>query len=47
MAQRREILIKRLQILQAQFPEFYDILEEVIEAIEIEDIDMGLESDNW
>ncbi len=45
MAQRRDSLVKQLRHLQQQFPEFAEMLQGVIEAIETLDIDMGQEND--
>lgn len=47
MAQRRNQLIKALKLLQRKFPEFADILEEVIQAIGGRDIDMRQEKHYW
>ena len=47
MPQRRDNLIHKLEILQRQFPEFSEILQVVIDAIEREDIDMQQEDDDW
>lgn len=47
MAQTRDILIKTLEMLQNKFPEFADILEDAIDAIEDRYIDMEQEKEYW
>lgn len=47
MTLRRDKLIENLKNLQKQFPEFIDILEEVIQEIKNSYIGMGQEDDYW